>query len=76
MTRVPSYWEAVTPDDGVDLSPHAGVGLYVTGAGDVAVEFDGGAAVTVTVPANFYLWGRVRRVLATGTTATGIFSLV
>jgi hypothetical protein len=74
--RAPSQWVAVTPSDTVDLSPRPNVGLYVTGGGAVKFDGDGGVAATVTVPANFYLWGMVRRVYATGTTATGLFALV
>ena len=71
--RTPIYWAAVTPSDSATLPK--GVGLYVTAGGDVAFEGNGGSAVTVTVPANFYLYADVRKVLATGTTATGIFQL-
>lgn len=72
--RTPSYWSAVTPSDSATL-PTGGLGLYVTAAGNVAFQGNGGVAVTVTVPANFYLWGDIRQVLSTGTTSTGIFQL-
>jgi hypothetical protein len=71
--RAPQYWASVTPSDTATLGPC--IGLFVTGTGNVTFLGNGGAAVTVTVPANFYLWGDIRQVLATGTTATGIFLL-
>lgn len=70
------YWAAVTPSDTASFDG-PGVGLYVTVAGDVAFVGDGGVTVTVTaVAAKSYLWCDVRKVLATGTTATGIFRMV
>lgn len=69
----------VAPSDAVDLPLIANnptVGLYVTGAGNVACQHRGGIAVTFTaVPAGTYLDIAVTRVLATTTTATGIFQL-
>lgn len=73
MPNRPSYWAAVTPSDTTILPPS--LGLYVTVGGAVAFVGNGGGTTTVTVPANFYLWGDVRQVLFTGTTATGIFQL-
>jgi hypothetical protein len=73
MLRAPKYWQSVTPSDTATLGPC--IGLFVTAAGNVAFLGEGGAAVIVTVPNNFYLWSEVRQVLATGTTATGIFLL-
>ena len=61
----------VTPDDGVDL-PEIGVALYVTVGGAVAFVTESGAARTVTLLDGAILPVGVRRVKATGTTATGI----
>jgi len=65
----------VTPDDGADL-PTLPRALMIAGGGDVALVLkDGtslilpGLAVGVIYPV------RVRRILATGTTATGIRGL-
>ena len=63
--------EPVTPDDDNDL-PNMAISLYIVGAGDVAFISAAGESRTVTVPANFILPVGVRRVLAAGTTATGI----
>lgn len=49
-------------------------GLYVTGAGDVAIITPSGRTVTWTVPANFYIKAMCTG-LASGTTATGIIIL-
>jgi hypothetical protein len=67
------YWSPVTPDDAAALP--VSLGLYVTTGGAVAFQGDGGGVVTVTVPDGFFLWGDVRLVKATGTTASGIFHL-
>ena len=69
----------VVPDNALDL-PVIGnnptVGLYVTGAGNVAFQHRGGIVGSLTaVPAGTFLDIAVSRVLATGTTATGIFQL-
>lgn len=65
----------VTPSDSTDLSS-VGIGLYITGAGDVTFHNVDGASRTVTVPDNFYLICSVQRVLSAGTTATGIHALI
>ena len=76
----PSYeGQAITPSDAVDLPIYNGnptVGLYVTGAGNIAFQTRGGIAGSFTaVPAGTFLDVAVSRVLATGTTATGICQL-
>lgn len=64
---------AVTPSDATQLG---GVrGLYVGGAGDVAVEMQAGTTLTFAATAGGVLPIKVKRVLATGTTATGIIAL-
>lgn len=63
----------VTPSDATDLSPTARA-LYVGGAGTLEVIMQSGDTVTFT-NAEGVLPIRVKRVLATGTTATGIVAL-
>jgi hypothetical protein len=66
---------AVTPDNSTDL-PSFARGLYVGGAGDVKVDTAGADTVTFAgVPAGSLLPVRVRRVYATGTTATSIVAV-
>jgi hypothetical protein len=65
----------VIPSDSVDL-PQAASGLYIEAAGAVAFITASGVARTVNVPAFFVLPCGVSRVLASGTTATGIHALV
>ncbi len=64
----------VTPSDGTDLAT-ASRGLLIGAAGDIAVDMVGGQTnVVMTVPAG-PLPIRVKRIRATGTTATGIVAL-
>ena len=66
---------AVTPSDATDLTvmPRA---IYVGGTGNLALRMAGGQTVTLTgVQAGSLLPLRAARVLATGTTATGIVAL-
>ena len=76
---------AVTPADGADL-PSGLVGgltgtrptkaIKVTGAGNVSVQlFGGGTAVLTGLVAGQLLMIAVTRILATGTTATGVLAL-
>ena len=65
----------VTPSDVTDLSQVA-IGLYITVAGNVTFHNVDGTSRTITVPDNFYLICSVGRVLATGTTATGIHAML
>ncbi len=65
----------VTPDDGVDL-PDVAVSLYVEGGGAVTFTSQKGQTRQVTLPDHGFLSCGVRRVLATGTTATGIHAIV
>lgn len=67
---------AVTPNDGADLAwPTRS--LYVGGAGNISVDMaDSGSAVVFNgVPAGTFMPLRVKRVRATGTTATLIVAL-
>lgn len=66
--RIASDAVAVTPSDTtfVDF-----VGLYVGGAGDVAVSGDGGVAVTFTAPpVGSRIDMHITKVMSTNTTAT------
>lgn len=66
---------AVTPDNGVDLTDNARA-LYIGGTGAVKVTTVGGDDLTFTaVQAGSLLPVAVRRVWATGTTATTILAL-
>ena len=71
----------VTPSDAADLQTiNATLGtraIRVTGAGNVAVNLagGGGTAVLTGLVAGQTVFVSVLRVLATGTTATGIFAL-
>jgi hypothetical protein len=65
----------VTPDDNTDLADTA-IALYVEGAGTVAFVSAAGAARSVSVSGNFILPVGALRILATGTTATGIHAMV
>ena len=64
----------VTPSDSVDLA-NVAIGLYITVAGNVTFHNMDGVSRTITVPDNFYLICSVSRVLATGTTSTGIHAM-
>lgn len=71
---------AVTPNDGADLPGGVCVGLIATGAGTIAVQYEGAgpntASITVVAGGvSVPILGNVKRVLATGTTATGISAL-
>jgi hypothetical protein len=64
----------VTPSNSVDLA-NVAIGLYITVAGNVAFHNMDGVTRTIAVPDNFYLICSVNRVLATGTTSTGIHAM-
>lgn len=65
----------VTPSDSTDLALVA-VSLYVQSGGTIALVTVAGQTRTLTVADYSYLPVGVSRVLATGTTATGIHALV
>ena len=66
----------VTPDDAADL-PKAAIALYVEGAGTVAIDTVTGSATRMVAATDCMLLPvSVRRVRATGTTATGVHALV
>jgi hypothetical protein len=68
----------VTPADGADNvgTGNVAIGLYITGEGNVSFHNIDGTTRTIAVPNNFYLVCSVKRVLATGTTATGIHAII
>jgi hypothetical protein len=68
----------VTPNNFVDNvgTGNVAIGLYITVSGNVRFLTKDGEDRTITVPNNFYLVCSVKRVMATGTTATGIHALV
>ena len=67
---------AVTTSDSVDLPNGITRGIYVTGAGNVNVNLEGGGtAVLTTLSAGQIVRVAASRILATSTTATGIFAL-
>ncbi len=73
-------WIPVTPDNAtVNMSAstqNTVIGFYLTVGGSVVFTVDG-VDRTVTFPSNFYVpCSNVTRIKATGTTATGIHSLV
>ena len=65
----------VTPDDATDL-PDIAASVYVEGGGAISFVSVKGQTRTVTVPEFGWLVCGVTRVLATGTTATGIHAVV
>jgi len=67
--------EPVTPSDAADLPQGPARSFYVTGAGVVMFHDHLGQARELVSGDNQYHPLRIRRVLATGTTATGILAL-
>ncbi|MGY6704789.1 spike base protein, RCAP_Rcc01079 family [Roseinatronobacter sp.] len=65
----------ITPDDTTDLS-HVALGLYVETGGTISIDTVEGATRSLTVADFSILPVGVRRVRATGTTASGIHALV
>lgn len=66
---------AVTPNDSADLTAVASA-LFVGGAGNIAVVTVGGHEVTLNgATAGSVIQVRVKRVKATGTTATNLVGL-
>lgn len=65
----------VTPDDGADLA-HVAIALYVETGGAVVIDTVAGETRTIIVADFSILPMGVRRVRATGTTASGIHAMV
>lgn len=77
---LPTDWLPVTPSDTTDnmrtSARQLPIGFYVTGAGAVTFTVNGVDRV-VSFPDNYYVTCvNVTRIKATGTTATGLHSLV
>ncbi len=68
-------YQPVTPDDATDL-PDVAASLYVEGGGVVAFVSVKGQSRSVAVSDFGWVICGVRRVLATGTTASGIHAVV
>jgi hypothetical protein len=66
--------EAVTPSN-TGYIPGDTVGLYITGAGNIALEGINGESEIIAVADASFVPFAGSRVLATGTTATGIKAL-
>lgn len=67
---------AVTPADGTDLDNGPCDAIYVTGAGNVAINLpDAGTAVLTTIGAGQIVACAAQRIKSTSTTATGIYAL-
>lgn len=68
--------EAVTPSDSTDLPSGPCSAIYVTGAGNVNINLAGGGTAVLTgLSAGQIVHAPASRILATSTTATGIFAL-
>lgn len=71
-----SHGFAVSPSDGADL-PDVTRAIYVGGSGAVAATLASGAEITLAgIAAGTVLPLRIRRIKATGTTATFILGLL
>lgn len=66
--------QPVTPDDATDL-PDVAVALYVESGGAISLVSAAGATRSVSVPDHSILPVGVARVMASGTTASGIHAL-
>jgi hypothetical protein len=66
---------AITPSDSADFSFGFTRGIYVGGAGNISVEMANGTVMFYTVNAGSVLPLRVKRVNATGTTASNLVGL-
>lgn len=72
---VPRGGFAVTPNDTTELGPPILTQLYIGSAGSLAIITEDGSALTYPiVPAGTFLSMRIKRVLATGTTASAIIA--
>lgn len=74
LSSPPSDLIAVTPDDATDLA-QVSRALNAATAGTIRVTTREGTTGSITVAAGIIIPIRVRRIWATGTTATGIVAL-
>jgi hypothetical protein len=74
LSSPPSDMIAVTPDDSTDLT-YVSRAINVATSGTVRVTTRWGTTASISVAAGIIFPIRVRRIWATGTTATGIVAL-
>lgn len=75
LTSPPVGGQSVTPSDSTDLS-HVSRGIYIAVAGHLSVVMESGVTLNFDNLAPGVVHAmRVRRVRATGTTATGVVAL-
>ncbi len=70
--------ESVTPSDSVDLPSGPCIAIFAAGAGNISVNLPNSGVVTAVVSsvgAGQIVRINASRILATGTTATGIYAL-
>lgn len=67
-------WAAITPSDSDTIEPFP-VAVYCGGDGDVVASGEDGTQATFAVSAGQTLLIQPLRILATGTTATGLIAL-
>lgn len=67
----PKHHFPITPNDATDMAniPRS---IFIGVAGTIVLHDASGTAATYTCPAGYELFGHFRRVLATGTTASGL----
>lgn len=72
----PSRISAITPSDSVEFAMP--VLVYATGAGNIAFDAWSSGTATIAVEAGTYLLDGilVKKVYATGTTATGLYAII
>lgn len=69
--------QLVTPNDSADLPNGVSRGMLFTGAGNVTFLTAKGTQVTIPVNSAWYgavIYIRAKRILATGTTSSGIYA--
>lgn len=67
--------KAITPSNTTDVDQKYAEALICSGAGDIAIEFHDESAGTIPFAADEIIKVAVKKVLTTGTTATGIRGL-
>ena len=73
MKSIPQDWADLTPSDVALISPS--IGIYVGGSGTIRAAGKNGVVGTFQAQSGQYLIGYFTKVLATGTTATGLVAL-
>lgn len=66
---------SVTPNDSTDNVPSQCIGLYAGSSGDVVVITENDTEITIPIASLSPLYVAIKRVKATGTTASNIFAL-